>query len=89
METKNLRNGLTLRTFPDGTRQLACTDCGNWIHEGADATIRHSKRCETQTVQPAKPVRQPRTADGLSNQETLDAVKQGYLTSNQAMNRDF
>ncbi len=83
-------NGLSLWTFEDGTVQIRCNDCNQWIHATANtSTIRHSKRCSTPATQPSRATRQPRTADGLSNTEALQAVQRGYLSPNQAMNRDF
>lgn len=43
-----LGNGLIFRTHADGTEQVACPDCNNWVHAGStgkNSQIRHSKRC--------------------------------------------
>lgn len=83
----------------DGTTQIRCNDCGQWVHASGSARIRHSKRCDTPTAQPIRTptpaapmdstIAQPLSANGLSNEEALHAVQRGYLTSDQAMNRDF
>lgn len=90
-------NGTSLWIFSqDGTEQVRCNDCDMWAYPGKQ--IRHSKRCDTPTAQEARrhvapvtqaPVDKPRTANGLSSDELLAAVQRGYLTHNDAMNRDF
>lgn len=91
-------NGLSHWSFSDGTHQIRCEDCNAWIHaqEVGQQTIRHSKRCDAQNLQPQEPGNMDinknvsrRSGNGLSGDQLLAAVQRGALTQNEAMNTDF
>jgi hypothetical protein len=90
----------------DGDK-IRCQDCGRWEYLRVIAggkEIRHSKRCDTGTLQLKAPA-SVRAADGslealqemairtkgngMSTEALLAAVDRGYLSVSDAMNTDY
>lgn len=86
-----------------GVARHQCNECGKW--ERADqGTIRHSKSCESKAQAVAVPVAMPRSVSraqvyaarqggvsqsGLSEDQIVEAVKYGFISGDDAMNRDY
>ena len=94
---------VTLTTIPGRKSEVyRCSDCGRWEDVESGKPIRHSKRCDHANEQPpliaekaernrlwqfARDVKRTGMAQGRE-EDVLAAVKLGFLTVSDAMNRD-
>lgn len=102
IKLEGINQGLVFRVFEGTeTKQIVCSDCRAWEHfEGANTkNMRHSKSCDFKNAQ-YKEVKQLETKEEKLNgnfkitakttdNEVFDAYQRGYISSDDAMNRDF
>lgn len=87
------------------TEQIVCSDCKAWEHFNGQSTnnLRHSKRCDFPKLQYRHVVEVAEAKEAVetklnanftvdstrTDSEVFDAYQRGYISSDDAMNRDF
>lgn len=98
---EGINAGLILRVFEGTeTQQVVCSDCKAWEHFDGVSTkkMRHSKSCDFKNTQYREEIKEEikkhltanfKITSKTTDNEVFDAYQRGYISSDDAMNRDF